>query len=151
MFDSNWDANQSAYLVISLGAIATITFLLVRAFRRKDEKRWPVFCVGTYNILLLFLYLFGMFTQVSWEGFGFFPLIAFTLPWSWLLDSLFTHLGIAEINFFGGGLADTFFDIFLIHNVLAASANSCILYFLLKRRQKKHSEDEAWEQARRGR
>lgn len=59
--------------------------------------------------------------------------------------------GVSDIHLFGGGLADTFFFIFIIHNVLAASANSYILYFLLIRREKKLAEVEAWEQARRNR
>jgi hypothetical protein len=92
-----------------------------------------------------------MLTQKSSEGFGFLPLIAVTLPWSLLIDFSITYLDVGDVNFFGGGLADTFFRIFIIHNVLAGSANSVPLYVLLKRRQKKHAEDEAWEQARRNR
>lgn len=132
-------------------AIAVIIFLLVRAFRRQSEKPWSAFFTGAYNILLLLLFLLGMFTQVDSEGFGFFPLMALTLPWSWLFDWSVTHSGLSDINFVGGGLADTFFFFFIILNVLAASANSCIIYFLLKRRQKKLAEDAAWEQARRNR
>jgi len=108
-----------------------------------------MFFAGIYNILLLLLFLLGMLTQVGWEGFGFFPLVTLTTPWSWILDWLLTHIASQDVNFFGGGLPETFFFIFIIHNVLAASANSCILYFLVKRHQKKAAEDEAWEQARR--
>lgn len=125
--------------------------MLIRAFRRDGKKSWPTFIVGVYNVLLMFLFLFGMATQVSSEGFGFLPLIALTLPWSLPLDWLGTHFVATDINLFGGGLIDTFFSIFVVHNVLAAAANSCILYLLLKRREKKQAEDEAWEQARRNR
>jgi len=151
MFDSNWDANQAVYLVIVLGMIAAIVFYLVRAFHNQGQKPWPAFFVGIYNILLLLLFIFGMMTQVTWEGFGFFPLMALTTPWSWLLNWLLIHSALTDISIFGRGLPDTFFDIFIIHNVLAASANSCILYFLLKRRQRKLAGVETWEQARRNR
>ena len=151
MFDQHWDAGQAAYIVLVVAAIAAIAVFLVRTFRRKSNKPWALFFVGIYNILLLLFYLFGMLTQVGWEGFGFLPLMALTLPWSLFLDWLFSHLAVLAMNLFGGGLADTFFSIFVIHNVLASSANSCILYFLIKRHQKRAAEDEAWEQARRNR
>lgn len=148
MFDSNWNDGEAVYLVIVAGAITLISIYLIRAFRRKDEKQWPALFVGIYNILLLLLFIFGMMTQESSEGFGFLPLVALTLPWSWLLGWSLTRLGLADISLFGGGLADTFFGILMIHNVLAASANSVLLYFILKRRQKKRAEDEAWERTR---
>jgi hypothetical protein len=151
MFDSNGNDGQAVYAVIVVAMIAAIAFFLIRAFRRKGEKPWPLFFVGLYNIVLLLLYLFGMMTQVSWEGLGFFPLFALTSPWSWLIGWISDRTGTLDSSFLGSGLEGTFLGIFLACNVLAASANSCILYFLFKRRQRKLAEDEAWEQARRNR
>ena len=151
MFDTGWEPDIFVQFVIVIAVVAGIVVYLSRAFRRDGRKPWPAFFVGIYNILLLLLFLFGMITQVGWEGFGFFPLVALTLPWSWILDGLLTQIPVADINFFGGGLLDNLSTIFIIHNVLAASANSCILYFLVKRHQKKAAADEAWEQARRKR
>jgi hypothetical protein len=34
---------------------------------------------------------------------------------------------------------------FVVFDVLAGPVNSCVIYFLLKRRRKKVAEDEAWE------
>jgi hypothetical protein len=149
MFDWNWDADEAVHFVIVIAAISAIIVYLVRAFRRQGEKPWPALSVGIYNILLLLLFLFGMMTERESEGFGFLPLIGLTLPWSWLLD---WSLGrIMDLNFHVAGLPNTFFYTFAIHNVLAGSVNSCILYLFLKRWQKKAAEDEAWEQARRNR
>ncbi|MFZ0731013.1 MAG: hypothetical protein WAM79_01690 [Candidatus Sulfotelmatobacter sp.] len=144
-------AGQAVYAIVVVAVIAVITVMLFRAFRRKDEKPWPEFFVGLYNIVLLLLYLFGMATQVSSEGFGFVPLLALTLPWSRLIEWLFDQTGVSGLGFWGSGLSGTFFINFITYNVLAGSANSFILYFLLKRRRRKVAEDEAWEQARRNR
>jgi hypothetical protein len=145
-------ADQTAYSIVVVAVIGAITVKLFRAFRRKDEKPWPVFFVGLYNIVLLLLYQFGMMTQVGWEGFGFFPLLVLTLPWSgltmWLLAN---HTGLLDHNYAGSSYDPTLLANFIIFNVLSGPANSCILYFLLKRRQRKVAEDEAWEQARRNR
>ena len=108
----------------------------------------PQFFVGIYNILLLLLYLLGMTTQIGWEGFGFTPLFALTSPWSWLFMWLASQTKVLDSNFLGSGLQGTFLSIFVAFNILAASANSCILYFFLRRRQRKLAEDAAWEQAR---
>jgi hypothetical protein len=151
MFDSYWDAGQPVFLAVVLVAVAAIAFLLFRAFRRKNVRPWPAFFVGIYNIVLLLLFLFGMLTQVTWEGFSFFPLMALTAPWSWLLIWLSVRAGLLDTGIVGTGLAGSFLWIFISCNILAASANSGILYFLLKRRQRKLAEDEAWEQARRNR
>jgi hypothetical protein len=151
MFDSNWDVGQALYTVIVVVSIASITSLLVRAFLRNDHKPWPAICVGIYNIALLVLYLFGMMTQVSSEGFGFLPLFALATPWSWLLVWFFVQIEVHYSSFLGTGLEGTSLSIFIACNILAASANSTILYLLLKRREKKRDEDEAWERARRQR
>jgi hypothetical protein len=156
MFDSNWGMSQAAYLVIVVAAIAAIVVYLRRAFRRPGERPWPVFFVGLYNILLLIAYLFGLLTQVSSEELGFIPLWVLTMPWSglvvWLvmgtdvLDSAFLSNSVPEVI-----LGNIAFLCNIVAFVLPAVANSCILYFLLKRHQKKAAEDEAWEQARRNR
>jgi len=151
MFDSRWDADQAVFVAIVSVAIATITFLLTRAFRRKSQGPWPAFFVGIYNIVLLLLFLFGMLTQESSEGFFFIPLLALTTPWSWILIWLSNRSGLIDTGLVGTGLEGTFLWFFIFCNILAASANSGILYFLLRRRQRKLAEDEAWEQARRNR
>lgn len=115
---------------------------------QERKRQWHAILVGTYNIVLLLLFLFGMLTQVSWEGFGFFPLFALTTPWSWLLIWLSVRTGFLDTGIVGTGLAGTFLWVFVSCNVLAGSANSVILYLLLRRRQKKLAEDEAWEHAR---
>lgn len=151
MSNSSVIADQVAYSIVVVVVITAITVMLFRAFRRKDEKPWPAFFVGLYNIVLLLLYLFGMLTQVSSEGFGFFPLLTLTLPWSRLIEWLFDQTGVSDLGFWGNGLGGTLFINFITYNVLAGPANSCILYFLLKRRQRKVAENEAWEQARHNR
>jgi hypothetical protein len=152
MFGLNGTSDQVVYLVVVAIAISAITLKLTRAFRRKGEKPWPVFFVGLYNILLLILFLFGMMTDVDSEGFGFIPLLLLTLPWGGLaIWFLANHTGLAHHNFAGIGFDPTLLINFIIFNVLAGPANSGILYFLLKRRQRKVAEDEAWEQARRNR
>ena len=150
MFDSNWDANQAVFLVIVLGMIAAIVVYLVRAFRRQNQKPWPAFYVGLYIILLLLFSLFAMLTAVSLEGFGSFPLLVLTTPWSWLVMWLLNSTGVLDSN----SLANNVAVVILLNLAVVAlpgAANSCILYFLLKRREKKAAEDVAWEQARRNR
>lgn len=146
------NGDQTAYFVVVIAAISVITSWLIRGFRRKNERPWPSIIVGIYNIVLLFLFLFGMVTQVRSEGFGFVPLLVLTLPWGalamWLLASV---VGLSSHNFAGSGYDPTLVINFVVFNLLAGPANSFILYFVLKRRQKKAAEDEAWEQARRNR
>ena len=148
MFDSFWDAGQAVFVVVDLEAIAAIAFLLTRAFHRKGVKPWPTFFVGIYNVVLLLLFLFGILTWESTEGFSIIPLMALTTPWSWLLIWLSDRTGFLDTGIVGTGLAGTFLWIFVSCNIVAASANSAVLYFLLRRRQKKLAEDEAWEQSR---
>ncbi len=119
--------------------------------KRRGEKPWPAIFVGIYMFILLLLFIFGMVTQVDSEGFGFFPLLALTTPWSWLLLWVFSHTGIADSPFWGAGLQGTFLFYFVACNFLSGVANSYILYALLKRRLKKVVGDEAWERARRNR
>jgi hypothetical protein len=150
MFDQNWYEDQAAYIAVIVTAIAAIIVFLVWEFRRKNKMPWPVFFVGIYNILLLFSYLFGIATQVGWEGFGSFPLLMLTTPWSWLVIWLLNSTGVFDSK----SLANNVTVVILINLAtfaLSGAANSCILYFLLKRREKKLAEDEAWEQARRNR
>ena len=96
-------------------------------------KPWPAICVGIYNLVLLLLYLLGTVTQISSEGFGFFPLIALTMPWSWLAAWLLSNCtGLVNHNFSGGEWDATLVTNFLICNVFGGLANSFILYFLLR-------------------
>jgi hypothetical protein len=117
--------------------------------KKNGEKPWPAIWVGIYMSTLLILFLFGMVTQFSSEGFGFFPLIALTTPWSWLLIWGFAHTGTADSSILGSGLQGTFLFYLFACNILSGTANSCILYTVLKRREKKIADDEAWERARR--
>lgn len=118
---------------------------------QQRKKSWPAILVGIYNALLLLLFLFGAMTQVSLEGYGFLPLFVLTSPWSWIIVWLCSKVDFLDSNFLEAGLGNTFVIIFLACNVLSGSANSCIFYSLLRRRQRKLAEDEAWEQARRDR
>jgi hypothetical protein len=97
------------------------------------------------------MFAFGMFTQESSEGFGFLPLVGLTLPLSWFHGWSLSPFGSVHTDLFGGGLADTFFEDFIIHNVVAVSANSLPLYIILKLWQRRGAEDEAREQARKNR
>lgn len=110
------------------------------------KKPWPAIFIGIYNALLLLLFLFGAMTQVTSEGFGFLPLFGLTFPWSWIILWLRGKADFLDSNIFG-----TFVTIFLACNVISGSANSCIFYFLLRRHQRRSTEDEACEQARRNR
>jgi hypothetical protein len=118
---------------------------------QERKKFWPAILVGIYNALLLLLFLFGVLTQVRWEGFGFVPLFVFTTPWSWLIVWFSISSGFVDNGLAGTGLPGTFLWTFINCNILAASANSAILYLLLRRRERKSVEDEAWEQARHNR
>ena len=83
-----------------------------------------------------------MMTQASWEGFGFLPLWALTLPWSGIAVWWFSsHSGLANHNFAGSGINPTFLINFIVFNLLAGSANSGILYVLLKRWKGKRAEE----------
>jgi len=151
MLSSSENAVQVWYVVLVSITIAVIVALLIRAFIRNSERPWPAIVAGLYNILLLILYLFGMRTQISWEGFGFLPLLALTLPWSRLIEWLFEYTGIYDLSFWGTGFVGTLLIYFITYYVLAGSVNSFIIYYLLKRRHRKVAEDEAWDQARRNR
>jgi hypothetical protein len=151
MFDSCLNVDQAAFIVVALVAIAAISLLLRQAFDRSGAKPWPAFFVGMYNIVLLILFLFGIFTQERSEGFGFVPLFAFTTPWSWLIVWFSISSGLVDNVLTGTGLPGTFLWTFINCNILAASANSASLYLVLRRRQRKSAEDEAWERARRNR
>jgi hypothetical protein len=152
MFDSNWGAGKVMCATGILAAIAGIVIYLVRAFRRRTEKPWPAFFVGIYSILLLLSYLFGVMTQVESEGFGFFPLLVLTTPWSWLVLWLLNSSGVLDAHFLDSSSYVVEMFLFAIGvYALPGAANSWILYLLLKRHQKKADEDAAWEQARRNR
>jgi hypothetical protein len=150
MFDSNWSADQIVQSVIVVAAVTAIAAYLVRVFRCSGKKPWPAFFVGIYDILLLLFYLFAVLTQVSWEGFGSFPLLVLTTPWSWLAIWLLNSTGVLDSKILGSGNAETILFNLMVF-ALSGAGNSCILYFFLKRGQKKAAEDEAWEQARRNR
>src|ERR1035438_1105866 len=94
MSDLSNSADEAIYLVVVTGIITFIAVMLIRAFRRTNEKPWPAIFVGLYNILLLLLFIFGMLTQISSEGFGFLPVLALTLPWSWLIGWVFNQTGV---------------------------------------------------------
>ena len=145
MFNLSENYDQVVYTVIVATIIFLIVFMLIRASRRKELKPWPAIFVGLYNILLLLLYLLGMTTQISWEGFGFLPLLALTLPWSWLLEWLISSFaGAGPLHSFSGSSFEaTLFINFVICNAMAGSANSLMLYFLLKRRQTKRERAKA--------
>jgi len=150
MFDTNWSEGVIAQLAIGIAAIAGMIVYLVRVFRNRGRKPWPVFFVGVYDILLLFFYLFAVTTQVSWEGFGSFPLLVLTTPWSWLVIWLLNSTGVLDSKALGSGIAETIlFN--LMAFVLPGVTNSWIFYLLLKRHERKAAEDVAWEQARRNR
>jgi hypothetical protein len=139
MFNSSVIVDLAEYSVVVVVAIAAIGVILFRAFHRKDEKPWPVFFVGLYNIVLLLLFLLGAMTQINLEGWGFLPLIGLTLPWSLcmgILAPLIDHvLGVgANFRFPGSSFEATLLIHFIFFNVLCGSVNSCILYALLRRR-----------------
>jgi hypothetical protein len=104
MFDTNWSEGVIAQLAIGIAAIAGMTVYLVRVFRNRGRKPWPVFFVGVYDILLLFFYLFAVTTQVSWEGFGSFPLLVLTTPWSWLVIWLLNSTGVLDSKALGNDI-----------------------------------------------
>jgi hypothetical protein len=150
MFDKNWSADQIVQVVIVVVAVAAIAFYLVRMFRLTRKRPWPKMFVGFYGILSLALYLFAVLTQVSSEGFGSFPLLALTSPWSWLAIWLLNSSSVLDAKTIGNSVpASILFNLMVF--ALPGASNSCILYLLMKRHQKKAAEDEAWEQARRNR
>lgn len=151
MLDHSDSVDQVVYLVVVLVAMTVIGIKVIRTFRQSGKRSWPTLFVGIYNILLLLLFLVGMMTEASWEGFGFLPLWALTLPWSGIAVWFSSHSGLADHNFAGSGFNPTYLINFIFFNLLAGPANSCILYLFLKRRQRRVAEDEAWEQARRNR
>jgi hypothetical protein len=156
MFNLSENADQVVYSVVVMASIAAIAIMLIRAFRRKNEKSWPAIFVGFYNILLLLLYLLGTMTLKTLEGLGFVPLVVFTLPWSLCMGILVPLIDYclgsgAKFRFPGNNLEATLLIQLAFFNILCGSANSYILYFLLKRRQRKATENGGWEQARRNR
>jgi hypothetical protein len=150
MFDKNWSADQAVQMVIVVVAVAAIAFYLFRMFRLTGKRSWPKIFVGIYCILLLLMDLFSVATQVSSEGFGSFPLLVLTTPWSWLIIWLLNSTGVFDSRYSGDVLAGVLLGNLMIF-ALPGAANSCIIYFLVKRHEKKAAEDEAWEQARRNR
>jgi hypothetical protein len=110
----------------------------------KNPKHWPAVWVGAYNFTLLLLFIFGAVTQVSWEGFGFLPLLALTLPLSCLFMWLIERVGVSGLGHWGSGLTGTLLLTFSICNEFSGLTNSSILYVLLRGRQRKTGESEAW-------
>jgi hypothetical protein len=113
----------------------------VRDCTLRGANRRAAKWVGVYNVVLLFLYFFGVSTQMSFEGFGFFPLMALTLPWSAPAIWFANHTDLFQVRSFLSGLDATFLSIFAMFNVFAGSINSCILYLLLKRRERKRAAE----------
>ena len=124
---------------------------MIFSLKGTGKKPWPQISVTIYVFTLLLLFLLGVVTQVDWEGFGFFPLLALTTPWSWLLLWVFERTGMADSPFWGSGIHGTFLFYFVSCNVFSGAINGYILYALVKRHQKKVADDETWEQARRNR
>ena len=120
----------------------------MRTQNRKRGTMRPALWVAAYNAVLLLLFIFGAITQVSWEGFGFIPLFALTLPWSWLLTWLLSHTQIDNLAAWGSGLSATLLINFVLFNLASAAVNSYLFYILLKWVRKRADEIEQWEQAR---
>jgi len=92
----------------------------------------PTIWAAIYMCALLLLFFFGVLeNKVDSEGMGFFPLLALTTPWSWLL------MGLWDSPIWGNTLAATHLAIFITCNVISGTLNGYILYFLLNRWQKK--------------
>jgi hypothetical protein len=92
--------------------------------------RWALIYFG---IVLLLFSLAVLEHRVDAEGMGYLPLLVMTTPWSWLLLPLW-DLRIWPGGPLGGDLAG-----FITFVVIAGTANACLLYFLLKWREKKRA------------
>lgn len=148
MFDKYWDSGQVVCLAVVSALLVAVAIFLFRSIRRKGKRPWPVISVAVYEILLLLAFLFGTLTQVSSEGFGYLPLLAITTPWSWLSLWLLSSISSIDRIFSGIGLSETFLINFFLFVGLCGSVNSCLLFLLLRQRQRKQEEDDAWESAR---
>jgi len=146
MFDLSEKSVQVVCLGIVTVGVVVIAGLLVWVSRRQEDRPWPAIYVGLYNIVLLLLYLLGAMTQINLEGWGFLPLIGFTLPWSLcmaILAPLIDHVLGAGASFLfpGSSFETTLLIHFIFFNVLCGSVNSYILYALLKRRWRGQSQE----------
>jgi hypothetical protein len=95
--------------------------------------RSPRFWVKIYVAALLSLFLLGAAENiVDSEGMGFLPLIVLTTPWSWLLMPTW------NLPMWGSGLLARELMVFLTC-AFSGTANSYILFFLLRRREQKES------------
>jgi hypothetical protein len=87
---------------------------------------------GIYMFALLLLYVFGvMENKVDSEGMGFLPLLMLATPWSWLLMYFWDN------PIWGSGLQGTHVAIFVTCNLISGTANTYILYLLIRWRQKR--------------
>jgi hypothetical protein len=139
MFESSDRAEQALCAAVVLAGILFIAAWLIRVPLRKKNKPWSVIFVGTYNVLLLLLYVFGDLTQVTFEGFGFLPLMALTLPLSF-----FSGVVGRWVDFIPGDpFTVTLLFPFVFLNVLCGATNSCVLFLLLRRWQRKRHRENA--------
>ena len=115
---------------------------------RASTRRRLAIWIGAYNLILFLAFVFGALTQVSSEGFGFLPLFAFTLPWSWPVMFIFGHASIWNLRIWGTGLSGTLVIHFVALNLLCGTANSWVLYQVLRWREKRRAEIRDWEDAR---
>ncbi len=125
-------SDQSEQLLISASALICILLIaswLIRTCFRAKRKPWPLIAVGLYNILLLLLYILGVLIQITAEGFGFLPLMAFTLPMSLASGILGRLMDFVH----GDAFVMTLLFPFLLLNVFCGAANSFGLYIVVRR------------------
>lgn len=94
--------------------------------------RPPRFWAKIYVAVVLFLFLLGALENiVDSEGMGFLPLIILTAPWSWLLMPTW------DLPIWGSRLLSRELMVFVTCCGLSGTANSYLLYILLRRRQQR--------------
>ena len=82
MFNLSVKSDEAVYSAIVAISLSLIVLKMIRASRCREGPPLPAFYVALYNVFLLLLFVLGMMTQISLEGWGFVPLIALTLPFS---------------------------------------------------------------------
>ena len=83
--------------------------------------------MAIYECALLLLFVLGVIeNRVDSEGMGFFPLLALTTPWSWLLMYFW------DSPVWGDGPLATHLAIFVTCNIISGALNGYILYLLVK-------------------
>ena len=97
----------------------------------------PTAWARSYLLLLLALFLLGTLEHlVDSEGMGFLPLLLLTTPWSWLLIPTW------DLSIWGNGPLGADLAVFVTCNLLAGSANSYLLYLLIRWRKSKTAEQQ---------